>query len=450
MSDARAPLADPWHPTQIPRQFRFAEPGLSVAPRNTCAPVTKSEGAATVRRVTGDERPSAQFNYSLGRFTRQEVGQTSLVETRPLDAAEFSVLQDAAHMVKDLGSQTPFRVFSRSWFTLRETISAMNRIRSRTRRPRDIAPGPDELTERAMSALANFLNAGRMYLDATQHQYGKDERKDAFKKMTSEVYDDCAEYRFAYHLRNAYLHTSGIPIQLSLSSTREGIFTTAVTINRDELLNCGYDWKAVVREDLMAGPDVIDLHDVLAKSFDAYVRIEHKRVSLACRHARGALELIIGALPVEGPGGDMDVIWGTSRTNEKNLALLGPIGLPSRTWIDGLIQAMRVSAELQFLKPPDSPSIQDGLDPLESPVYTPALDIMDAWHVGGPSAAGSVMGEVLNAGPRVAHYALVGLTNMVGISMLQIEMTMGISLAESLAQFRRKLVPADDPWNSAS
>lgn len=108
-----------------------------------------------------------------------------------------------------------------------------------------------------LSEITTFLNYAEGYL---KREYGKDsDQFKAFKKRTNIEYDASASYRFIYQLRNYAIHFD-VPINAMHSedgerdpSTGEFRKVVRVEVDRDKLLNSGYDWRKV-RPDIESFP----------------------------------------------------------------------------------------------------------------------------------------------------------------------------------------------------
>lgn len=109
--------------------------------------------------------------------------------------------------------------------------------------------------------LVHLLSSGKLFTDFLENhfkdKYGKKSVEfNKFKSILSKAYDENFVYRFFYSLRNFTQHI-GFPVT-SLSSgivynqekEAEEIETFAL-LEIDYLLNSNYDWKKIVKEDLL-------------------------------------------------------------------------------------------------------------------------------------------------------------------------------------------------------
>jgi hypothetical protein len=104
-----------------------------------------------------------------------------------------------------------------------------------------------------LSEITTFLNYTEGFL---KREYGKDsDQFKTFKTRTNIEYDASASYRFIYQLRNYAIHYD-VPINAMHSEDGERDPSTGVVrkivrveVDRDRLLNSGYDWRKV-RPDL--------------------------------------------------------------------------------------------------------------------------------------------------------------------------------------------------------
>lgn len=100
-----------------------------------------------------------------------------------------------------------------------------------------------------LSEITTFLNYAERHL---KHEYGHDsDQFKMFKKQTHIEYDASPSYRFVYQLRNYALHFD-VPINGMTVEDGERDPTTGrvkkivrVELDRDKLLNSGFDWRKV-------------------------------------------------------------------------------------------------------------------------------------------------------------------------------------------------------------
>jgi len=110
---------------------------------------------------------------------------------------------------------------------------------------------------RVLSEIHVFLNYAEGYL---KREYGHEsDQFKVFKKRTNTEHAASASYRFIYELRNYATHFD-VPINAMYSEDGERDTSTGavkkvvrVEVDRDKLLNSGYDWRKV-RQDIESFP----------------------------------------------------------------------------------------------------------------------------------------------------------------------------------------------------
>jgi hypothetical protein len=181
--------------------------------------------------------------------------------------------------------------------------------------------------------LRSFFSEFRVFLDYTEtklkRRYGVDsEQAHAFKAACSRQFDRSFDYRFVYKLRNYALHVN-LPLNAMSLASGEGEFDAedpdthnrfAVKVDRDALLNDGFDWGKHVRPGLESLPASFELNPIIK---EAMFCLEKIHVELVCSKLAGekrAAERIVDlagqvtesgipcVLRVDGP--DEDIING--------------------------------------------------------------------------------------------------------------------------------------------
>jgi hypothetical protein len=137
-----------------------------------------------------------------------------------------------------------------------------------------------------LSEITTFLNYAEGYL---KREYGHDsEQVEFYKARTSKEYDASPSYRFVYQLRNYAIHRdvpiNGMLIEDGDLDPETGIVKkiVRVEIDRDGLLNSGYDWRKV-RPDIEAFPPRFPIDPHLEHMMEAIGRI--------------AIAVIVGMMP---------------------------------------------------------------------------------------------------------------------------------------------------------
>jgi hypothetical protein len=137
-----------------------------------------------------------------------------------------------------------------------------------------------------LSEMTTYLNYAERYL---KREYGHDsEQVKFFKARTNKEYDTSPSYRYIYQLRNYALHydvpINDVTVKSGGRDLESGVVEqhVRVEIDRDKMLNSGFDWKKV-RPDIEAFPLRFALDPHLDHMIEAFGRI--------------ALAVIVGMLP---------------------------------------------------------------------------------------------------------------------------------------------------------
>ncbi len=152
--------------------------------------------------------------------------------------------------------------------------------------------GRYQLVHNINRRLRSFFSEFRVFLDYTEtklkRRYGRDSAQVAtFKEACSRRFDDSFAYRFVYKLRNYALHVD-LPLNAMSLASGEGKFDAenprthnrlAVRVDRDTLLNDGFDWGRHVRPGLEKLPPSFELNPIIK---EAMHRLEEIHVELVC------------------------------------------------------------------------------------------------------------------------------------------------------------------------
>jgi hypothetical protein len=144
-----------------------------------------------------------------------------------------------------------------------------------------------------------------------KRQYGKESQQaQDFKQATSEQFDSSFAYRFVYQLRHYAQH---INLPLNALSLKSGEFdfllaTTRhnllVEVNRDILLNSGFDWRAKdVRPQLSSLPPKFELNGYIEEMMECLEKIHVAFFCISLPDAKRAADYVKELIkPVVGKG----------------------------------------------------------------------------------------------------------------------------------------------------
>lgn len=194
--------------------------------------------------------------------------------------------------------------------------------------------------------LRGFFAEFRAFLDHTEtklkRRYGREsEQVAAFKAACSRRFDDSFAYRFVYKLRNYALHVD-VPLNVMSLASGEGMFEAgdpgthnrfAVKVDRDTLLNGGFDWGKHVKPGLEGLPSVFEFNPIIQ---EAMHRMEEIHVALVCsklaEEKRAAERILSLASEVPGPalpcvlrcdGPEEDIVNGYTMQMEREASTEG-------------------------------------------------------------------------------------------------------------------------------
>jgi hypothetical protein len=168
-------------------------------------------------------------------------------------------------------------------------------------RPRVNVVVTTEMNHVINSRLRTFFTEFRFFLDYAERklkrQYGKTSAQaNELKRATNIQFDNSFSYRFVYQLRSYAQHIN-LPINALSLQSGEFDFLTATTkhnllveTDRDELLNSGFDWRAIdVRPQLRSLPAKFELNTYIEEMMECLEKIHVAFVSIGLPHTkRGA------------------------------------------------------------------------------------------------------------------------------------------------------------------
>lgn len=220
----------------------------------------------------------------------------------------------------------------------------------------------------------------------------------------------------------------------------------AVTADAQTLLG-SYPWHAKVKRDLEQGPSTVDVMALLKDGFDGIVLMEHRRSERHFATCKPALRVISRALDrLEMPKGATPMLF-ASAPPEGDEWDLSPVALPDTETVEALNEAIDRGDAVRYLITnarqghraltpvagthptevrsdyPSQPTIAHG--------YTKA--IVGAWFDGGPSAAMLAISQAIDSGPTTATATLVGMLNLVGQKLNEVDLLMGPTVAQQVA-----------------
>lgn len=389
-----------------------------------------------------DEDFSGDF---IGWFSARDGAVERIELGIEISEAEYGHLARCAGCIRSAESSFSFILMRENWEALTGLVGILEGIRYGEGKRTPYRPSVRRQGWRLLSVVANFLNSVRMYtdstLDALSALYGKtDAAYQRFEKDLSSCFDRSQGYRFSYHLRNGLQHTGALPLRISKGDGPLGSAELRLTADRDQLL-LAYDWHRQVRIDLLNGPDVVDIFPLLESAWRAVVWVEHRRAGRAyaaivdeisaLRDALRSVLIPAGAYPViirvrPNPEGGLSTSYQDVPDEEELDALLGAIGRGAAVeYLQQIRREQDVSSE---------PAVTFGEG--ERRAYEAALPILESWHALGPEGAVHQIREVISAGPVVSGDALIGLLNIAGMVMSEVDLVFGVGGAQRLATIR--------------
>lgn len=144
-----------------------------------------------------------------------------------------------------------------------------------------------------------------------KRRYGKNSKQAReFKQALSEQFDNSFAYRFVYQLRH-YAHHINLPINALSLKSGEFDFVLATTehnllveVNRDELLNSGFDWRATdVRPQLRSLPAKFELNTYIEEMIQCLEKIHVSFICISLPEVKRAAAYIKElSKPISGRG----------------------------------------------------------------------------------------------------------------------------------------------------
>jgi hypothetical protein len=372
---------------------------------------------------------------------------------RVLTPQEYDTIRGAVHQLHSCESWIPFRVLDEAWRRLTGLLRTLEEQRSRPPNQREFSPSSRDIVTRVTSAIAHYLTAGRMYLDTTFDILSSSslDQFSAFKTACSSEFDSTPGYRFTYHLRNAFQHVGSLPLTFTTELDDDGARRVRLSARKAELLAC-YRWHKRVRQDIESGADLVLLTPLLAEGFDAYVRIEQARVDLAAAATAFGIETLLSKFEgLSAPEDDALILCKVER-KAGYVTLSDMQGIPSVRWLRGFASSIADGTPRDYLVSTarsahawdSGATSRDAHD--DHGVTDLALDVMSIWYLHGPDATREALDTVLEAGPAAAGAALVGLVNMSGYALSQVDLVLGLNIGDQISSFRnteRPSTPSD-------
>ena len=251
-------------------------------------------------------------NHQLGVFvdaTSKRLDSYSL-----LSETEYEKYEEVDHLINGfLSDYQQFEEVRSSYTEYRNLINHYDQKYSVKPRINAIVVG--QMNHAINRRLRTFFTEFYFFLEYAERKlkrrYGKDsEQARKFKQATSEQFDNSFAYRFVYQLRHYAQHIN-LPINaLSLESGKfDFVLATSkhnllVEVNRDELLNSGFDWRAEdVRPKLRSLPAKFELNTYIEAMMECLEKIHVAFVSIGLPDAkRGAAYIKNLVEPLRGRG----------------------------------------------------------------------------------------------------------------------------------------------------
>jgi len=302
-----------------------------------------------------------------------------------------------------------------------------------------------------LSALSNYLSAGRMYtdsmLDILSASHGKDSAVAVgFTSDLASLFDDNAGYRFTYHLRNALQHVGTLPLSITESVSACPDERVRIVLDRDRLL-AAYRSHKKVRADLLSGPEVVGLLPLLRDGYAGYVWLERRRVRRclgAVRNQVAELNDIVQDLVEDGSSLVLLAAHKFSDPTPDRQMTISQRAFPNPRFLEAVIQGYETGdfdsvLPLGYERP--QPASHGGV--VHDVRLGPALDLLDAQYSGGPAAATQEIARNINHGPQASADLIISLLNLSMITLSQVGMAIGHSVESQLRAWREGAANSD-------
>lgn len=388
----------------------------------------------------------SETSWSIARLAPAPEG-VSISAAREVDQAEYERLGSALMELSRAAPRDVFGIVSRNM----EAIDSLHA--TLVRRARDHAPRLElsehyvptaEFAGSILSALSNYLSAGRMYtdsmLDILSASYGKDSAVYAeFTSDLASLFDDNAGYRFTYHLRNALQHVGSLPLSITESVSACPDERVRIVVDRDRLL-AAYRWHKKVRFDLLSGPEVVGLLPLLREGYAGYVWLERRRVRRCLEELRNQvveLNEIVHDLAEDGSSLVLMAARKLSDPTPGRQMTMSQKAFPNSRFLEAVIQGYE-TGDFDPVLPLGYERPQPGSrgDVVQGVRLGPALDLLDAQYSGGPAAAGQEIARNIGRGPQASANLIFSLLNLSMITLSQVGMAIGQSVESQLCSWR--------------
>ena len=232
-----------------------------------------------------------------------------------LGAADYEHYREATRLIACfLRDYQQFEEVRSSYAEYRQLIDHYRRKYSV--RPRLNAVVTGKMNHAINRRLRTFFTEFYFFLEYAERklkrQYGKDsEQAKNFKQATSEQFDRSFAYRFVYQLRGYAQHIN-LPINALSLKSGEFDFLEATTrhnllveVDRDELLNSGYHWRAQdVRPHLRSLPGKFELNTYIEEMMSCLEKVHLAFVCVGLPDVKRAADQIKELIePLHNRGG---------------------------------------------------------------------------------------------------------------------------------------------------
>ncbi|MEI2730958.1 MAG: hypothetical protein V9G08_02945 [Dermatophilaceae bacterium] len=374
---------------------------------------------------------SADLNFFLCPLRRDQAGLV-LNSTYELAAEQIRTVDDAARWlawIDQLPVHAVVEAAGREMMGLFELLEV--RAVGTPIDDRAFHPDSKRISARALQVVANYLSAGRMYVDSAQSllssKFGTDEGQYTdFEESLRREFDSSAEYRFTYHLRNALQHVGGIPLNV-VQSVVEKRRVVQLVADRDALIR-SYKWPKAVRADLDAGPAEVDVLKHLIGGIESFNRLERGRRERALRAARPSLKTLESTLTDVGvnPAEEL-AAWAMGNSGDLHLKPIPSI-VRLRDLLANDHDALR---NLGGEEPTDGKEAESQKQAALAAIY-----VMETFFIHGHLSATLILDDYIHWGPAASSQLMGGLVGLCGTAMHSVAMVLGNGIEEQLHNYR--------------
>ncbi len=292
-----------------------------------------------------------ETEWFIGTIEVEPGKRSSVIDLAvPISEAEHQRLRDAERIIRQALDGLLFRLVFVNYRALKDQETRMLELLTQPDR-RGFSWVPEQHVQTTL-ALANWLTSVRWLLDHTQQRLAHEPDKlEQFKDATSREFDGHFAYRFSYNLRDYATHCDLPPVSMHVESQMVGnderVDHLSIQLEPTRLLSTWRGWKALVKSDLMARSEPIDLVPLVDEAMACVERVMAAIIGADDRDRRKAAQLIVDAverLPEDARANGAEPVLFATESEAGNVRRVSPTPLPITQARDMLNAEQRTEA----------------------------------------------------------------------------------------------------------